>query len=252
LAQIREAIFFVFSPVGVRQSMRIATSNLNGAEVHCVLVAPGLLATTGLAQASLPAGRSYEESEYCVDTRTGLLATYSPVPGLYVHYDYASAIHFHDVTIPSGFTVSENGRIVIEAKTENVSDPTSPSDKMFEPVGLNTIGAGAVMGPPIRVWNGGTADSVDLSAQQVVVVHGRVSSDGKLQEAEILSSSDEQLNDEAITRASKARGLQLNQDQPGATSQSREIILVEIFRPRAPCPQWLAAVPTSAPCRQSN
>lgn len=101
---MREAIFFNYLGIGPYASLRVATSSLNGTEVRCVLISHGIPRNSNL---SFSTGRSFEESEYCVDPKTGLLATYSPVPGLYVHYDYGSALHFDEQIIPNGFTISE-------------------------------------------------------------------------------------------------------------------------------------------------
>ena len=125
LLQVRHAIFYPPGVIGPTAAVRVATGSLDGVPVQCVLVAMGFHATSG---DSFSSGRSYRESEYCVDSKTGLLMISSPVPGLYVRYNYQNAIHFHRSIIPSGFTISEYGRTVIEAKTESVSDPpTAPA-----------------------------------------------------------------------------------------------------------------------------
>jgi hypothetical protein len=246
LTQVREALFFIYPPLGPRIGMRTATVNGASGQLRCVLVARRLASLAGVTFSS---GRSYEESEYCVDGMSGLLASYSPVPGLYVRYDYSSAIKFHDHLIPSGFTISENGHTVIEARTDNVSDPPDVNHSLFQTEGLSQVGVGSIMEPALMVW--GNQPSTAATGTQVVVVHGTVSSDGRLGEPEILASTDSALNDEALQHVSRAHALQIDQDlQPGTTPETREAFFVVRFDPPRPCPQssFIAGVG----CARSN
>ena len=144
LAQVRTAIFFVYPATGPHVSLRTAAGNLNGVQVSCVLVSH----TNRKSSAS---GRRWEESEYCVDPKSGLLMSYSPAPGIYVLYDYSNAIRFHNKVIPGKFTITEAGQTVIQARTESVTDPTNMDPAIFEPAGLNQIGVGPLMRPPWHV-----------------------------------------------------------------------------------------------------
>lgn len=257
LIQVRNAVFRSYGQVLPRGSIRVAMSDLNGGAVECVLIGPDFSFGRG-TQPALPPGRNYQEHEYCVDVESGLLETYSPVPGMYIRYDYGNAIHFHDHIVPAGFTIYENGRAVVEAKTDNVSDPPSANSEMFQTGSLNSLGAGAVLAPSVGAWNSGPAQDTSISSDQLVVVLGSISPEGKFNEVEIVSTTDERLNDAAIQRASHAMALNNNRnDQPGATPQSREIILVERFLPMPLCSQLPGAfegAPTMGPrpCRQPN
>ncbi len=75
LMQVRAAIFFRYPAVGPQASVRTAAASLNGAEQRCLLI------VIGAGNRSFTGARNWEESEYCVDAQTGLLTTYSPVPG---------------------------------------------------------------------------------------------------------------------------------------------------------------------------
>jgi len=226
--QVREAIFFIYPTVGPQTSVRTATGFLNGVEQRCVLVA------IGAGNRSLTDGRNWEESEYCVDATSGLLTTFSPAPGLYVHYDYSSPLRFHNKIIPTGFTISEAGQTVVEARTISVTDPPDSKDAMFNPAGLTALGVGRAMNPgsnlrvrmraPGRPYPTSNADAVI----QVVVLHGNVAGDGRLSEAEILASSDATLNQAALDRAKELAQARA-QGQPGATAQSWELILTFEF-----------------------
>jgi hypothetical protein len=232
LMQVRAAIFFKYPMIGPQASVRTATGSLNGAEQRCLLI------VSGAGNRSFAGGRNWEESEYCVDAQSGLLTTYSPVPGLYVQYDYSSAIRFHNKFIPASFIISEGGRTVAQARTIRVTDPPASTDAMFSPGGLVPLGAGRAMNPgfniPIVMPAPGRPfpDSSDNALIQVVTLHGNFSGEGRLSEVEVLASTDPALNQAALDRAntmtqSRAHG------QPGATPQSSEVILTfEFVTPR--------------------
>jgi len=222
LTQVREAIFFIYPGTGPNMSLRTATGNLNGAALNCVLVAPAF------GGQSFSGGRNWEESEYCTDPQFGLLVTYSPTPGLYIHYDYTNAIHFHDKTIPGAFTISEEGRAVIEAKTQSVTDPTGLNPSLFTPAGLGPIGVGSVMTPPVRVHRMvGPMPVGGKGNLDFVVLLGVASQDGQLTEPEILASTNASLNQTALDRAKNWRPG--NQGQSGTTPQSHEVIFTFEF-----------------------
>jgi hypothetical protein len=230
LVQVREAIFFNFAPIGPQVPFRTAAGYVNGAAQNCVLIGQILRGQTS------GGGRSWGDSEYCVDSSTGLLTTYSPAPGLYIHYDYSNAIQFHNKTIPGSFTISEAGRVVINAKTESVSDPGDPKSGLFDPAGMTPLGVGTAMTPAFNLRTMAPLDFNSLRAAknlavQVVVLHGSLSPDGHLSETELLASSDASFNQKALDQAnqfSKTLGT-ATQAQPGATQQSHEMIFTFEF-----------------------
>ena len=228
LMQVRAAIFFKYPTVGPQASIRTATGFLNGTEQRCELI------VIGAGTRSFTGARNWEESEYCVDAQTGFLTTYSPVPGLFVHYDYSPAIRFHQKSIPSGFTISEAGHIVAEARTISVTDPAASTDAMFNPAGLIALGAGRAMNPgfniPVVTPAPGRSlpDSNATAVIQVVTLHGNVAGNGGLSEVEILASTDASLNQAAVDRANAMTQMRA-QGQPGATAQSSELIMTFEF-----------------------
>ena len=228
LMQVRAAIFFTYPMVGPQASVRTATGSLNGAEQRCLLI------VIGAGNRSFAGGRNWEESEYCVDAQSGLLTTYSPVPGLFVRYDYSSAIRFHNKSIPTAFIISEGGRTVAEARTISVTDPPASTDAMFSPGGLKALGAGRAMNPgfnmPVVMPVPGRPfpDSNENAAMQVVTLHGNVSGEGRLSEVEILASSDASLNQVALENANTITQSRVHR-QPGATAQSSQVILTFEF-----------------------
>lgn len=224
LAQVRGAIFFTYPNVGPQASVRAATASLNGIEQHCLLIA------TGAGTRSFSGGRNWEEAEYCVDAKTGLLTTYSVAPGMFVHYDYSSGIDFHGKKIPTGFQITEAGRIVIEARTVSVADP-QVKPGLFDTAGLPALGAGRIMNPAAKIrltlpMPGQFRSGAD-SGMQIVVLHGSAGPNGRLSDIEILASSDPRLNPFALQSAGAMNSLR--QSQPGATQQSQEMFLTLEF-----------------------
>jgi hypothetical protein len=224
LAQVRTAIFFTYPVTGPHASLRTAAGNLNGVEVTCVLV-------SHTSRKSSAGGRRWEESEHCVDPKTGLLMSYSPAPGMYVLYDYSSAIRFHNTVIPGKFTITQAGQTVIQARTESVTDPASLDPAIFAPAGLNQIGVGSLMTPPWHVHSGVGSGRVNPSGSiQVVVLHGMLSPEGALSETEVLASTDAALNQSALDHAAKTQQWQAGSDvEPGATPQSHEVFFTVQF-----------------------
>ena len=162
--------------------------------------------------------------------------SYSPVPGMYVAYDYANAFHFHDKVIPGKFTITQAGQTVVEARTESVTDPAKMDPALFQPAGLEKIGAGPLMSPPwrmrTRIVSGGRNSH---RALQVVVLDGMVTPEGKLGEVQILASSNAGLNQAATEEAAKWENWQSPDDaQPGATPQSHEVFFTVEFAESEP------------------
>lgn len=232
LAEVRDAMWDAYYPeIGPYAALRVADGYLAGAELRCVLVARGHY------EKSMPqftSGRSFDEAEYCVNPQSGLLETFSRNAGSYVRYDYSNPLHFHEQIIPSGFTISDHGKTLIEAKTESVGDALPPNSALFEPNGLRSLGAGPLASTPIYIRGFQTSASLAPgSPTQVVVLHGMVSPEGQLTEAEVLASTNAALEGEAIAHANRAHALERDADtQPGAAPQSREIIFTIEFVPR--------------------
>ena len=159
---------------------------------------------------------------------------YSPAPGLFIRYDYSFGIRFHDKFIPTAFSISENGKVVADARTIGVTDPPARTDAMFDTAGLTPLGAGRAMNPgmnfavPVLAPGQRFPMSNAAVAMQAVTLHGNLAGDGTLSEVEILASSDPGLNQAAVNQANTlARGRV--QNQPGATAQSSEFMMTFEF-----------------------
>jgi hypothetical protein len=238
LAQVRDAMWSAYLPeIGPHATLRVASGYLGGAELRCVLVAHGFYQK---APPPFASGRSFDESEYCVNPQSGLLEMFSRYPGVYVRYDYSNHLRFHEQTIPDGFTITEHGKTLIQAKTESVGDAPPANSGLFEPSGLRQLGVGQLVAAPMQVRSFQSSPSVDGSSPpQVVVLHGMVSPEGQFSEVEILATTNSALDDAAVAHANRAHSLQAGAEtQPGVTPQSREVIFTVEFLPppRPPIP----------------
>jgi hypothetical protein len=234
LAQVRDVMWGVYAlDIGPRAALRVANGYLNGVELRCVLVSRDFYRK---APPQYSNSRSFDESEYCVDPRTGLLETYSPYAGLYIHFDYANAFHFHEQIIPDGFTLTEHGKAVIEDKTESVTDAAPKDSNLYEPAGLNSLGVGQVIVGPMMVHFSQLSPSLASGTPgQAVVVHGMVSPDGELTEMGVLASTDSSLDQAAVDQVKTPLAFQTEaKPQPGTTPQAREVIYTIQFAPRPP------------------
>jgi hypothetical protein len=222
LAQVHSAIFAHYPAYGPRATLRMLNGNLNGTSVACVLV-------SHLFNAMPASGpRRWEEYESCVDPQSGLLMSYSPVPGMYVVYDYANAQHLGNVIFPGKFTITEAGQTVVEAQVVSLTQPANADTSIYTPAGLNALGVGFPLTPPSRIQ-----DSVRISPNatsgQFVVVRGMIAPDGGISDAEVLASSNPDFNQKALERAAQPRPMMPQDDQNGVTPQSNEAFFITLF-----------------------
>ncbi len=220
LAQVRGLIFFKTTPLGPRASLRTASASLDGVDLQCALVSHPF-------QPKVDAGgRRWEESEYCVDPKSGNLITYSPVPGFYALFDYSKALSFHDKVIPNKFTVTQGGRVVIEGQIDSIADPVKDA-ALFQPTNLNAIGVGAIMTQPWRYRL--TLPAAETTAENtgaIVMLHGMQPPSGKLTDVELIGSTNPSFNNAALSFASNwGGGTPPENAEPGATAQSHEVFL---------------------------
>lgn len=225
LAQVHSAIFAHYPVYGPRATLRLASGSVNGVPVTCVLVSHQLNAQPAAGP------RRWEEYESCLDPQSGLLMSYSPVPGLYVAYDYSQAKHLGNITFPGKFTITEAGEPVAEAQVMSLTASADADAPIFTPAGLNPLGAGFPLTPPATLHEvafTANPSSSNVTAQ-FVVVRGMLSPDGTLSNATVLASSNPALNQRALDRAAQPRGTSSNDEQNGATPQSHEVFFTTLF-----------------------
>ncbi len=225
LAQVHSAIFAHHPAYGPRATLRIANGNLNGTQVTCVLVSHLFNAQ------SVGGPRRWEEYESCIDPQSGLLMSYSPVPGMYVIYDYSNAKHLGNITFPGKFTITEAGQTVVEAQVDSLTPPATVDASLYTPAGLKALGVGFPLTAPWRMqdieYEG--KPNPNVTKAQFVVVRGMVSPDGSLTDAEVVASSNPDLNQKALERAAQSHRMMPQDDQNGATPQSHEAFFTTLF-----------------------
>jgi hypothetical protein len=164
------------------------------------------------------------------------IVTYSPIPGLYVLYDYSKGLQFHDRSIANKFTITQGGHTIIEADTESVGDAqVDPS--AVDISGLSAIGMGSMMTAPWRMRSFVPTPGVSNDGGgQIVVLHGVQSSNGHLSDVEVIASTNASLNSAALDYAAAWKGGLMDRDvEPGATPQSHEVFLtLQYVAPRDP------------------
>jgi hypothetical protein len=177
-------------------------------------------------------GRSWDEAEYCVDPKSNTVVMYSPIPGLYVHYDYSSGIQFHNTLVPGKFKITQSGQTVVEARTVSVADPAKDA-AAFQPTGLNMIGMGPAMSPPWHYHANAPAPSgIPVDQPQIVVIHAMQAPKGRLSEIELVASSNPSLNNSALQYASKWKAGPMGAVlEPGTTPQSHQVFLTLHYLP---------------------
>jgi len=220
LQQLRQA---VFSPIYANPQtafIRATVVSLGNEELTCVLL------THGNAEPPAIQRRRWDETEWCVNTQSGLLRIASEVPGAYTVYDYTDALHFHDLTLPRNITVSEAGAKVLDIRIESVTDPVSLDRKQLTPA------AGMTTGPVFH-------DSVHLFAGvpdgsrqrptiiRPVIVHAVFGPGGNTIETEIAESSDPTLN---VAALNFAKGFRYSiPPPPGAVPEQSQVFLTVRF-----------------------
>jgi len=181
LQMLRGAIFW---PIHTRPNelLRISAGTWNGSPVMCVLGSP-------LTEVQNWPGRWWDETEFCVDTKSGLLQTYSVAPGLYVVYDYQNAVKFHASVLPRTITIYEGGNTVLTIHIDGIVDQLQPDPNLF------VASAKAASGPSAPVIAGqfhylaaGGESPVPIPKIQPVIVHALLNPEGKVEEAEALTA----------------------------------------------------------------
>jgi hypothetical protein len=226
LQQLRQA---VFSPIYTNPQtafIRATVVSLGNEELTCVLLSHGSAEPPAIQR------RRWDETEWCVNTQSGLLRIASEVPGAYTVYDYTDSLQFHDLTLPRNITVSEAGTKVLDIRLESVTDPVSLDRKQLTPsTGITT---GMTTGPVFH-------DSVHLFARipdgsrqrltiiKPVIVHAVFGQGGNAMETEIAESSDPTLNVAALNFAKSFR--YSIPPPPGAVPEQSQVFLTVRFLP---------------------
>jgi hypothetical protein len=224
---LHEARGVLLGPMGTpakanRQLIRTSAATLNGTQLTCVLL-------SGSGRAPVPeSGRHWEETEECIDPRSGLLEMHSLAPARYAVYDYTNAADFHGHVLPRKVTITEAGRPVLELHVDSLKELASPDPALFVPTeqmkanGPATEMAGAIKLPLFHEPGAVTAGVM----LQPVIILGLIASSGQLVDPHSLQPSDPR--SEAAVEAAQALNFPVR-TPPGATPQQHEVFVIESF-----------------------
>jgi hypothetical protein len=192
LQMVRNSVFW---PVGGNFApalIRMATAKWQGTDVACILV-------SGAGNDATPTpGRRWEESEYCIDAKTGLLRLHSAAPGIYSIYDYSNSVQFHGRTLPRQMTIVEGGTTVLQINLDSIAD-ANPDPNQFVPTKkMLANGPGAIMVGPFRFPEFVHAPAGYSGEIKPVIVHAILDQKGRVLDAEVVGSSDPALSSAAL------------------------------------------------------
>jgi hypothetical protein len=192
LQMVRNSVFW---PVGGNFApalMRMATAKWEGTDVACILI------SGGGNDATPTTGRRWEENEYCIDPKTGLLRIHSEAPGIYSVYDYNGAVQFHGRTLPRQTTIVEGGTTVLQIHLDSIEDANNDPNQFVPTKKMISHGPGAIMVGPFRFPEFVRAPAGYSGDIRPVIVHAILDQKGKVLDAEVVGSSDPALSSAAL------------------------------------------------------
>jgi hypothetical protein len=225
--RLHEARAALFDPIGSlgkgnRDLIRTSAATFQSTQLVCVLISG-----PGNAAIQTP-GRSWEETEECIDPQSGLLRVHSQVPGRYYAYDYSNGSTLGDHVLPRQVLVTEAGKRVSVISVDSLKELPAADPSLFQPTE-----AMKAAGRPItlagaekisRVFDPGPFTASEIF--QPVCVFGLVTAAGKLVEAHSLQPSDP--NSEAAVEAATRLNFS-HPAPPGAQPQQHFVFVIEKF-----------------------
>jgi hypothetical protein len=220
IQMVRGALLWSMYRVRPGARMRMASARWNGIDVMCALLSGDEQSTS-----SPTSGRRWEEREYCVDPKDGLLRIYSEAPGIYITYDYSNPLQFHGRALARQVDVVEDGNPVLQIHVESIHDPDPPESSQFTPTQqMFERGPGIVLLPPGRFTEYAPAPKGYGGAIDAVVIHAAIDAHGKVGEAEALQNADPNLSSAAL--AAVKRHDYPHRESSAATAQTEAFIEV--------------------------
>jgi hypothetical protein len=190
---VRAALHWPITRYASATVIREANVERDGKAMTCLLLSGSIV--------EHPAPRAWVENEYCIDTATGSLQTWSEAPGIYAEYDYGGAADFHGHTLPREIAIYEEGQLVVKARVESLEDAHELDANLFKPT-AEMVDAGesfTLSSPnrfPMRV---DPSDAPTSNFFQPVIVHAILDAqEGRVLDAEVLQNSDRELSREAM------------------------------------------------------
>jgi hypothetical protein len=184
LQMVRNSVFWPIVGNFSASLIRMATAKWEGTAVVCILISG-----SGNDATATP-GRRWEESEYCIDPKTGLLRIHSEAPGIYSVYDYNGGIQFHGRVLPRQTTIVEGGSSVLQIHLDTLEDANNDSNQFVPTKKMLSHGPGAIMVGPFRFPEFVRTPPGYSGAIQPVIVHAILDQKGKVLDAEVVQTSD--------------------------------------------------------------
>jgi hypothetical protein len=190
---IRSALHWPIMRNAGASAIRAADVERDGKAMSCLLLSGSIPPN--------PAPRSWVENEYCIDSVTGLLQTWSEAPGIFAVYDYDGTAEFHGHMLPRQISIFEEGHIVVQARVESLEDSPNIEANLFQPTPemVEEGGSFTLASPnrfPMRV---DPSDAPTSTFFQPVIVHAILDArDGRVLDAEALQNSDRDLSRAAV------------------------------------------------------
>lgn len=192
LQMVRSAVFWPVVGNFAPALLRMATAKWEGTELACILT------SAGFNDAAPTAGRRWEENEYCIDPKTGLLRILSEAPGIYSVYDYQNGVAFHGRMLPRQTTIVEGGTSVLQIHLETLEDASNDPNQFVPTKKMLSHGPGAIMVGPFRFPESVRTPAGHNGVIQPVIVHVILDQKGKVLDAEVLQNSDPALASAAL------------------------------------------------------
>jgi hypothetical protein len=184
------------------------------------------------SQATATPGRRWQEEEFCIDPKSGLLQTYSVAPGIYNVYDYTNALQFHGRTLARRISIVENGSTAVQLQIDSIQDLSSVDESMFTPT-AQMQAPGVIIRAPMRFRQIAPSGAETSSGPiQPIIIHAALDADGKVLEAEALQTSPPSLSEAALQLVKSS-----NYGPPsggGSVPLQREVFINVQFLPGRP------------------
>lgn len=192
IQMVRNAVFWPIVGSFAGSVLRIATAKWEGTDLACILI------SRGTSDAVDTPGRRWEENEYCIDPKTGLLRIMSEAPGIYSVYDYDGGVQFHGRVLPRRTIIVEGGSNVLEITLDGLQDPNRDPNQFVPTKKMISHGPGAIMVGPFRFPETVRAPPGYSGMIQPVIVHAILDQKGKVLDAEVVQASDPALATTAL------------------------------------------------------
>jgi hypothetical protein len=209
IQMVRQSVFWPVTGRFAPALIRMATAKWQDTEVACMLV------SGAMNDATPTPGRRWEETEYCIDRKTGLLRTYSEAPGIYNVYDYSDKFEFHGRTLARQISIVEDGVTVLQIHLDNLADAANADPDQFVPTKkMLSHGPGDILRGPFR-WPQPVAAPPGHNGEiQPVIVHAVLDKKGHVVEAEALQHSDSALTESALAIVERSNYANRDEGKP--------------------------------------